>query len=173
MSSSPVWFVNRDVKLYHSLIHKLEKIWNETPIGQSIKAGQNVAIKTHFGAPGNTNYLRPAYVRKVVDLVRERGANPVVFETCGLGYGTKGPYAGRSTAPTYVEDMDKPKEENKEKKEEENMDKYVCDVCGYVYDPDKGDPDNGVEPGTAFEDLPDDWVCPLCGAEKSDFSKQE
>jgi len=53
------------------------------------------------------------------------------------------------------------------------MDKYVCDVCGYVYDPEKGDPDNGIKPGVAFEDLPEDWVCPLCGAEKSDFSKQE
>jgi rubredoxin len=51
------------------------------------------------------------------------------------------------------------------------MDKYVCDVCGYVYDPGEGDPDNGVLPGTAFEDIPDSWVCPECGAAKSDFSK--
>ena len=43
------------------------------------------------------------------------------------------------------------------------MDKYVCNICGYVYDPEAGDPDNGVNPGTAFEDLPDDWVCPVCG----------
>jgi rubredoxin len=48
--------------------------------------------------------------------------------------------------------------------------KYVCDVCGYVYDPEKGDPDNGVEPGTAFEDLPDDWVCPECFVSKDSFS---
>ena len=41
--------------------------------------------------------------------------------------------------------------------------KYVCDVCGYVYDPEIGDPDNGVAPGTAWEDVPEDWVCPLCG----------
>lgn len=53
------------------------------------------------------------------------------------------------------------------------MDKYVCNICGYVYDPEAGDPDNGVNPGTAFEDLPDDWVCPVCGAEKGDFSKEE
>lgn len=50
------------------------------------------------------------------------------------------------------------------------MKKYVCDVCGYVYDPAEGDPDSGVAAGTAFEDLPDDWVCPLCGASKGDFS---
>lgn len=52
-----------------------------------------------------------------------------------------------------------------------NMDKYVCDVCGYIYDPAVGDPDNGIEPGTAFEDLPEDWVCPLCGVGKDEFSK--
>jgi rubredoxin len=52
------------------------------------------------------------------------------------------------------------------------MDKYVCSVCGYVYDPDEGDPDNGIEPGTAFEALPDDWTCPVCGAEKEEFEKE-
>ncbi len=51
--------------------------------------------------------------------------------------------------------------------------KYVCDVCGYIYDPADGDPDNGVDAGTEFKDLPEDWVCPLCGAEKSDFSPQD
>ena len=55
--------------------------------------------------------------------------------------------------------------------QEENM-KYLCDVCGYVYDPAAGDPANGIPPGTAFEALPDDWVCPECGVGKSDFSKQ-
>jgi rubredoxin len=44
------------------------------------------------------------------------------------------------------------------------MQKYVCTLCDWVYDPEVGDPDNGVEPGTAFEDLPDDWICPDCGA---------
>ena len=53
-----------------------------------------------------------------------------------------------------------------------NMDKYVCDVCGYIYDPAVGDPDNGIEPGTAFEDLPEDWLCPLCGVGKDNFSKE-
>lgn len=50
------------------------------------------------------------------------------------------------------------------------MQKYQCDPCGYIYDPEKGDPDNGILAGTSFEDLPDDWVCPLCGATKDDFS---
>ncbi len=50
------------------------------------------------------------------------------------------------------------------------MKKYVCDICDYVYDPADGDPDNGIDQGTAFEDLPEDWACPLCGAGKDDFS---
>ena len=52
------------------------------------------------------------------------------------------------------------------------MDKYVCGPCGYVYDPADGDPDNGIDPGTAFENLPDDWCCPICGAAKDEFEKQ-
>ena len=55
---------------------------------------------------------------------------------------------------------------------EETMDKYVCEPCGYVYDPAEGDPDNGIAPGTAFEDLPEDWTCPLCGAGKEEFTKE-
>ena len=50
--------------------------------------------------------------------------------------------------------------------------KWVCDVCGYIYDPEIGDPDNGIAAGTAFADLPEDWVCPLCGVGKDQFSKQ-
>ena len=53
------------------------------------------------------------------------------------------------------------------------MKKYVCVICGYVYDPAAGDPDSGIAPGTAFEDLPADWVCPLCGVGKEDFKEAE
>ncbi|MDR1000895.1 MAG: rubredoxin [Clostridiales bacterium] len=49
---------------------------------------------------------------------------------------------------------------------------YVCQVCGYVYDPEAGDSDASIAPGTAFEDLPDDWVCPLCGVGKEDFEAE-
>ncbi|MBF0433654.1 MAG: rubredoxin [Fibrobacteria bacterium] len=49
------------------------------------------------------------------------------------------------------------------------MMKYICVNCGYEYDPEKGDPDNGVAPGTAFKDLPEDWVCPLCYVGKEQF----
>jgi len=52
------------------------------------------------------------------------------------------------------------------------MDNYVCSVCGYVYNPKEGDTNNNINPGTAFNDLPDDWVCPLCGATKDQFNKE-
>ncbi len=50
------------------------------------------------------------------------------------------------------------------------MQKYVCDVCGYIYDPAVGDPDAKIAAGTSFAALPDDWVCPMCGAGKDSFS---
>lgn len=53
------------------------------------------------------------------------------------------------------------------------MKKYVCDVCGYVYDPAVGDPDSDIAAGTAFADLPEDWECPECGVGKEDFSPEE
>jgi rubredoxin len=54
-----------------------------------------------------------------------------------------------------------------------DMSKYQCNVCGYIYDPADGDPGNGVQPGTPFSELPDEWHCPLCGADKSQFTKLE
>ena len=68
------------------------------------------------------------------------------------------------TAPSYIE----------EKKEAvPKMAKYRCRVCGYIYDPELGDPDGGIKPGTPFEKIRDNWVCPICGAAKSDFERME
>jgi rubredoxin len=53
------------------------------------------------------------------------------------------------------------------------MKKYVCDVCGYIYDPSEGDPESGIEPGVPFESLPADWICPVCGAPKEKFIVEE
>jgi flavin reductase (DIM6/NTAB) family NADH-FMN oxidoreductase RutF len=73
-------------------------------------------------------------------------------------------------APHYIkaETKDAP-----EAKGDTKMDKYVCTVCGYVYDPADGDPEGGIEPGTPFEKLPDDWACPVCGASKDEFEKED
>jgi rubredoxin len=46
---------------------------------------------------------------------------------------------------------------------------YICSSCGFIYDPDDGDPDGGIPPGTAFDEIPDTWFCPVCGARKADF----
>jgi len=51
--------------------------------------------------------------------------------------------------------------------------KYMCSVCGYIYNPDNGDPTQGIKPGTVFEDLPDDWTCPVCGSSKDKFEPYE
>jgi len=66
------------------------------------------------------------------------------------------------SAPSYVE---------VKKEEKPLMAKYECTVCGYIYDPALGDPDSKIAPGTAFESLPDNWTCPVCGATKADFKK--
>ena len=68
------------------------------------------------------------------------------------------------TAPSYIEER---------KEIVSKMAKYKCTVCGYIYDPESGDPDGGIKPGTPFEKLPDDWVCPVCGASKDQFEKIE
>jgi rubredoxin len=51
--------------------------------------------------------------------------------------------------------------------------KYMCESCGFIYDPEEGDPDGGIPPGTEFEDIPDTWFCPVCGARKADFTPYE
>jgi flavin reductase (DIM6/NTAB) family NADH-FMN oxidoreductase RutF/rubredoxin len=68
------------------------------------------------------------------------------------------------TAPSYIEER---------KETVSKMAKYKCSVCGYIYDPELGDPDGGIKPGTSFEEIPDDWVCPVCGASKDQFEKIE
>ena len=52
------------------------------------------------------------------------------------------------------------------------MKKYECVICGYIYDEELGDPEHGIAPGTAFEDIPEDWECPLCSVGKEDFEEQ-
>jgi rubredoxin len=55
----------------------------------------------------------------------------------------------------------------------QTLQRWICESCGYIYDPDEGDPDGGIPAGTAFEDIPDSWFCPVCGARKRDFTKYE
>jgi flavin reductase (DIM6/NTAB) family NADH-FMN oxidoreductase RutF/rubredoxin len=99
------------------------------------------------------------FVGKVVDCDVLSEAEAMTYAYYHQVKGGKSP----KTAPTYV------KEERAE--EAGPSGKYVCKVCGYVYDPANGDPDSGIVAGTKFEELPDTWVCPVCGAPKSEFER--
>ena len=61
--------------------------------------------------------------------------------------------------------------ENKNIEATEDKDKFLCEACPYIYDPEKGDPESGIQPGTPFEDIPDDWLCPICKLDKTHFKK--
>lgn len=102
------------------------------------------------------------FLGRVVDCDVLSDEEPMSYAYYHAVKGGKAP----KTAPTYQPDEPKP-----EQKEDE-MTRYTCSVCGYVYDPQKGDPDGGIKPGTKFEDLPEDWVCPVCGADKTNFSPE-
>ena len=90
------------------------------------------------------------------------GGHPMTYAYYHQVKGGKSP----RKAPTYQEESSEPQASVSKGK------KYICNVCGYIYDPAKGDPENGVPPGTPFEALPEDWVCPVCGAGKENFAPQ-
>jgi flavin reductase (DIM6/NTAB) family NADH-FMN oxidoreductase RutF/rubredoxin len=73
-------------------------------------------------------------------------------------------------SPTYMGDKMEKKHAEEDRTTQEKPKRYQCKVCGYIYDPAEGDLHSGIEPGTAFEDIPDDWQCPICGVTKKDFS---
>ena len=102
------------------------------------------------------------FIGKVVDGDVLSDAEPMTYAYYHQIKGGKSP----KTAPTYVA-------EPVEEKKASSGARYTCDVCGYIYDPAVGDPDNGIAPGTPFEALPDTWTCPVCNAPKSEFTKTE
>ncbi|MFX1560823.1 MAG: DUF362 domain-containing protein, partial [Promethearchaeota archaeon] len=99
---SKVYFTDRQTRPDYNMLDKLEHIFNMLGLDNAIKPGEKIMVKTHFGQWGNTNYLRPAYARKIVDLIRAAGGEPFVSETTGLGYGAGGAYGGRTTATEYL-----------------------------------------------------------------------
>jgi flavin reductase (DIM6/NTAB) family NADH-FMN oxidoreductase RutF/rubredoxin len=100
------------------------------------------------------------FIGKVVDCEVLSDADPMTYAYYHQIKGGKSP----KNAPTYVKEEKAPVVAA--------GGKYKCTVCGYVYDPENGDPDSGIMVGTKFEDLPDNWVCPVCGASKSEFEKE-
>lgn len=101
------------------------------------------------------------FIGSVIDAEIIKDEEPMTYEYYHKVKGGISP----KTAPTYL------KEEIIQKGESEAK-KYICSICGYVYDPKKRDPDSGIKPGTPFEELPNSWVCPVCGAERSAFKKE-
>jgi len=102
MTKLKVFFADRQTRPDYNMLDKLEHVFNELGLKDSIKQGEKIMIKTHFGLYGNTNHIRPAYVRKLVDLVRAAGGFPFVADTASLAYGSGRPYGGRTTAPEYL-----------------------------------------------------------------------
>jgi len=107
------------------------------------------------------------FVGEVVSARILQGGNPLTYADYHRVKKGKAP----KNAPTYRDGV----EEKEERPEAAGTGrkKYICDGCGYVYDPAQGDPEHGVTAGTAFEDIPDDWVCPVCGVGKDQFSPQD
>ena len=108
------------------------------------------------------------FIGKVVDAgVFDSYARPLTYayyreHIKGISPENSPTYTGSKTSESYDTEV---------KTEKTGMHKYQCKICGYIYDPAEGDPHAGIPPGTAFEDLPDDWECPVCGVTKKDFVK--
>jgi flavin reductase (DIM6/NTAB) family NADH-FMN oxidoreductase RutF/rubredoxin len=108
------------------------------------------------------------FIGKVVNCEIVRNEEPMTYAYYHEIKGGKSP----KNAPTYAGETPALKQQPTGAPEKGGkMEKYTCSICGYVYDPEQGDPESGIPKGTAFEDLPDDWTCPVCGAEKSQFEK--
>lgn len=110
--------------------------------------------------------------RVVAAEILEDKASPMTYDYYHQIKGGKAP----PNAPTYIKEPGSAQVAIKEKsvkttEEGMKMDKYKCTICGWIYDPAQGDPDGGIAPGTPFEKIPDGWVCPVCGADKSAFEK--
>lgn len=101
------------------------------------------------------------FIGKVIECDVLSDAEPMTYAYYHQVKGGKSP----KTAPTYIK-------EEPQAQGTAPAPKYHCNVCGYIYDPEKGDPDGGIKQGTPFEELPDTWVCPICNAPKADFSKE-
>ena len=105
------------------------------------------------------------FVGKVIDAEILNDKEPMTYAHYHEIKGGK----SQKNAPTYL----KEEEPSRDLDETQKIGKYECTVCGYVYDPEKGDPDSDIKPGTPFKELPEDWTCPICGAKKDAFKKIE
>ena len=138
---------SRDVNKFENVKYKLGKTGSPIVLENTI-AYLEVELENSVDVGTHT-----LFIGKVVDAKVLREGEVMTYEYYHLVKRGSAP----KTAPTYQETKPVKKK------------LYRCRICGYIYDPEKGDPDGGIPPGTAFEDLPDDWYCPLCGASKDAF----
>jgi len=142
----------RDIDKFDGINYKIGKTQAPVVIDNAVaymeaKVTQQVDVGTHT-----------IFIGEIVDadvLTEEVGMTYDYYHQVKRGVTPK-------AAPVYIEEK---------KVEATKAPKYRCTVCGYVYDPELGDPDGNIKPGTPFEEIPDDWVCPVCGAAKSEFER--
>jgi len=145
----------RDVDKFEGVNFKIGKTGTRIVLDHSVAYLEAEVIKE---IDAGTHTL---FIGKVVDAQILNNDDPMTYAFYHeIKHGTT-----PKSAPTYSTS------ENQE--ERKNMTKYRCKICGYIYDPAKGDKDSGTQPGTPFEHLPDTWVCPICGATKDQFEKTD
>ena len=145
----------RDIDKFAETTHKIGK--NGVPIVTDHTIGYlecEVVSVTDVGT-------HTVFIGRVTDCDVISDAEPMTYAYYHQVKRGKSP----KTAPTYVS-------EEQLSSGEGSLQKFTCNVCGYVYDPEKGDPEGGIKPGTSFDKLPDTWTCPICNAPKSEFSKE-
>ena len=150
----------RDIDKFEGTEYKLGKTGAPIVLNYSVaylemEVIQTVEVETHT-----------MFIGKVIDAEILNDKEPMSYSY----YHEVKKGVAPKTASTYI-DPKLLREE--EKKEEPKMARYRCTVCGYLYDPKSGDPDSGIKPGTAFEEIPDTWVCPVCGVDKASFAKED
>lgn len=125
--------------------------WFECKLAQQVDVGSHIL-----------------FIGQVVDAVSLSNEKPLTYSYYHEVKGGKTP----KNAPHGVSQEENPKNNNYNNQKSSIMKNYVCKICGYIYNPTIGDPDGGIEPGTPFEDIPDDWTCPMCGVTKADFEPE-
>jgi flavin reductase (DIM6/NTAB) family NADH-FMN oxidoreductase RutF/rubredoxin len=162
---APIQFIGRfgfksgrDLNKFEGINYKIGQTSSPIVLDHTISYAeceviQNIDVGTHT-----------VFIGRVVDAQIISNLEPMTYAYYHQVKGGKSPKA----APTYAGPVE---EEKTSKEDKRTMASYKCVVCGYVYDPAEGDSSSGIAAGTAFEDLPDSWVCPVCGAPKSEFEK--
>ncbi|MDD5529988.1 MAG: flavin reductase [bacterium] len=144
----------KEIDKFKSVEHKVSS--NGTPIVTENTIGY-VEAKVVNSLDMGTHTIFVGVIVDAETIKKEEPMTYAYYHTVKRGTSPK-------TAPTYI----KPEVAQQTK----GMEKYKCKICGYIYDPQKGDAESNIKPGTSFDELPKDWLCPICGADKSEFIRE-